>query len=69
LEAYRTYGLEVYFEQAFDTFSKIGLNQVTETNAAYGSHDNTAFKSDCGGREYIPASSVQTIIAKHYFKR
>jgi hypothetical protein len=50
MEAYHAYGGEQYVQKASSLWTAMQANQVTETNAASGSHDGINFQPECMGR-------------------
>jgi hypothetical protein len=50
MEAYFAYGGDQYIQKASSFWQAIQANQVTEMNAAYGSHNGVKFRSECLGR-------------------
>jgi hypothetical protein len=50
MEAYLAYGGEQYVQKASSLWTAIQAHQVTEMDAAYGSHDHMGFRSECLGR-------------------
>jgi hypothetical protein len=50
MEAYHAYGGEQYVQKASSLWTAMQANQVTEMNAASGSHDGINFQPECKGR-------------------
>jgi hypothetical protein len=50
MEAYYAYGGDQYVEKASSLWTAMQANQVTEMNAAYGSHNRINFQPKCLGR-------------------
>jgi hypothetical protein len=50
MDAYYAYGGDQYVQKTSSLWTQIQANQVTEMNAAYGSHNRVNFQPECVGR-------------------